>query len=173
MTNDRSGKKRVAVIGVGNLLLRDDGVGIHAVQRLAAMSLPPEVVVIDAGTAGLGLLPYLEEADMVVLIDCLNADAEPGTIYRIPATELDLNRSGEAISMHDVALEDVLTLAKSLGKLPPTMIYGVQPAEIVWGMGLSPQVAGVLPRLADLVRRDVLYWLAHQKFPAKLADAPE
>jgi len=159
MTTRRSRKKRVIVLGVGNLLLRDDGVGIHAVRKLATMNLPPEVEVVDGGTAGLGLLSYFEEADMVVLIDCLDAGTSPGTIYRIPVAELDLDHAREAVSLHEMQLRDVLVLAKRLGKLPPAVVYGVQPAAIAWGTELSPEVADVLPRLADLVKSDVLSWL--------------
>lgn len=164
MTRCRSGGKRVVVLGVGNLLLRDEGVGIHAVRELASLEWPPGVAVVDGGTAGLDLLPYFEEADMVVVIDCLDADTAPGTIYRIPVAELDLDdKTRDAVSLHEMRLKDVLVLARRMGKLPPTVVYGVQPAAIAWGLELSPEVANVLPQLTELVKRDVSVWLAEER----------
>lgn len=171
MTTWRTCAGRITVIGVGNLLLQDEGLGIHAVWMLQAQGFPPEVQIIDGGTAGLDLLLYFQDAELVILIDCLDAGAPPGTIFRLPATELDLSSNKEAISVHDIQIKDVLALANMLGRLPPTLVYGVQPASIAWGTGLSPQVAAALSRLADLVRNDVFIWLREGKLYDRLPTA--
>lgn len=168
MTIRRSRGKRVVVLGVGNLLLRDEGVGIHAVRRLASLDWPPGVEVVDGGTAGLELLSYFEDADMMVVIDCLDAGTAPGTIYRIPVAELDLDdETRDAVSLHEMRMTDVLVLARRMGKLPPTVVYGIQPAAIAWGLELSPEVANVLPRLVKLIKSDVSLWMAEERLSWK------
>lgn len=146
---------KIVVIGVGNLLLADEGVGIHAVQELKKESFPPFVEIIDGGTAGIDLLFLLEDAHRAIIIDCVEAASEPGTILRIPVEELILQAPAQAISLHDINLIGVLSMAKDLGKLPATVIFGVQPAEIRFGTELTTAVNESLPRLLDLVQEEI------------------
>ncbi|NPV73237.1 MAG: hydrogenase maturation protease [Pelotomaculum sp.] len=152
-------KKRTVVIGVGNLLFGDEGIGIHAVNELKKEALPPEVEVIDGGAAGLDLIFMLEGAARAIIIDCTEAEAEPGTIFRIPVTDLALNAPSRAVSLHDISLVEALALAGKLGKLPPTVIYGVQPGKVTCSTELSEPVKKNLPRLLSLIRQEmaVLY----------------
>jgi len=153
--------KRIVVIGVGNLLLADEGIGIHAVDELKKESFAPFVEIVDGGTAGIDLLFLLEDAGYAVIIDCVEAKTEPGTILRIPAEELILQSPAQMISLHDINLVEVLSLAKSLGKLPPTVIYGVQPGEISFSTQLTSAVGKILPRLVQLVKQEI-YSLARK-----------
>lgn len=148
-------KKRIVILGVGNLLLGDEGVGIHAINELKNESFSPSVKIIDGGTAGIDLLFWLEDADYVIIIDCMEANAEPGSIYRLPADELILNASGNNISLHEISLQEILFIAKKIGKLPPTVIYGVQPKIITLSDQLSPAVNRILPRLLQLIRQEI------------------
>lgn len=148
-------KKRIVVLGVGNLLLGDEGVGIHAINELRKEPFDDHVKIIDGGTTGIDLLFWLEEADYIIIIDCIEADAEPGTIFRLPAEELVLNASSQIASLHEINLLEVLFTAKKLGRLPPTVIYGVQGKKIGFCDQLSPQVNKVLPRLVQLIRQEI------------------
>lgn len=148
-------EKKIVVIGVGNLLLADEGVGIHAVNELKKEPFLPFVEIVDGGTAGIDLLFLLENAGYAVIIDCIEAKAEPGTIFRIPAEELILQSPAQMISLHDINLVEVLSLAKNLGKLPPTVIYGVQPGEISFSTQLTSAVDKILPRLVQLVKQEI------------------
>ncbi len=148
-------KKKIIVIGVGNLLLGDDGVGIHAVNELKKESFTSLCKLIDGGTAGIDLLYWLADAGYAIIADCMDAGAAPGTIFRLPAEELDLNSSGQMISIHDINLIEVLCIAKMLGKLPPTVIYGVQPENISFNASLSPAVQKSLPRLVQLIKQEI------------------
>jgi hydrogenase maturation protease len=148
-------EKKIIVLGVGNLLLRDEGVGIHAIKELEKECFPAQVKIVDGGTGGIDLLFWLEEADYAIIIDCVKAEATPGTIFYFPVTELDLSTSGQITSLHEVNLNEFLLLAKKLGKLPPTVIYGIQPAEISWGLELSPAVKLSLPRLVHLIGQEI------------------
>jgi len=148
-------KKRIVVLGVGNLLLGDEGVGIHAINELKKESFDGNVKIIDGGTAGIDLLFWLEDADYVIIVDCVEADAEPGAIFRLPAEELIRNAPGQIASLHGINLQEVLFIANKLGKLPPAVIYGVQGKEIGFCDRLSPQVNKVLPRLVELIRQEI------------------
>jgi len=147
--------KKIVVIGVGNLLLADEGIGIHAVDELKKENLPPFVEIIDGGTAGIDLLFLLEDANYAIIIDCVEAGTEPGTILRIPVEELVLQPPAQVISLHDINLVEVLSMAKSLGKLPETVIFGVQPGEICFDTELTTAVNNSLPRLIELVKREI------------------
>lgn len=147
--------KKIVVIGVGNLLLADEGIGIHAVNELKKENFPPFVEIIDGGTAGIDLLFLLEDASYAIIIDCVEAGTEPGAILRIPVEELILQSPAQAISLHDINLAEVLSMAKSLGKLPETVIFGVQPGEICFDTELTPVVDNSLPRLIELVKHEI------------------
>jgi len=148
-------EKRIVVIGVGNLLLGDEGAGIHAINELKKDSFPANVKIVDGGTAGIDLLFWLEDADYAIIIDCLEAGEEPGAIFRIPAEEIAFNSSDQIISLHDLNLQEVLHTADKLGKLPPTVIYGIQPGEITFCDSLSHAVKNTLPVLVQLIKKEI------------------
>lgn len=157
MTRD---KRKIVVLGVGNLLLGDEGVGVHAVNALKKESLPRSVEVIDGGTAGLDLMFMLEGAAFAVIIDCLEAGAEPGTIFRVPVEELMASAPGRNISLHETSLPEMLSLAAKMGKLPPAaVVYGVQPEKINFSTELSGPVQKELPRLVKLIKEEVKHYL--------------
>jgi len=151
----KSSEKRIAVIGVGNLLLGDEGVGVHTVAELKKNILPPAVKVIDGGTAGIDLLYHLEDANYAIIVDCIQADAAAGTIFRIPFEELATGSPAETVSLHDLSLKDMLFLAKYLGRLPPTVIYGVQPETVRFSDQPSQSVRGAIPRLIELIKEEI------------------
>lgn len=143
-------KKKTVVIGIGNLILRDEGLGVHVVRQLEHRELPPGVELVDGGTAAMDLLPVIHEAERIVFIDALRAGGEPGTIYRITPEDL----SGEThrpLSLHQVGLLEVLGMARQLGGHGEVAIIGVEPKEISWGMELSPEVEATVPKVIDAV----------------------
>lgn len=146
---------KLLVVGVGNVLLRDDGLGVRVVEELAKKQWPPEVELLDGGTAGLDLLYLLEGADRVILVDSLQAGDVPGSIYRFEAGELDGFVKGAAMSLHQVGVLEVLELGRILGKLPPTVVVGVQPADLGQGMELSPPLQEALPRVCRAVEAEI------------------
>lgn len=146
---------KLLVIGVGNLLLGDEGVGIHFIQQMKKESLPHFVELVDGGTAGIDLLYWLEEAGYAIIVDCVEAGEDPGAILRIPVEELSFNSKSQMISMHDINLKEVLLLAKKMNKLPETVIFGVQPEAICCQTELSPPVQKILPRLIGLVKQEI------------------
>jgi hydrogenase maturation protease len=142
--------KKVLVIGIGNVILRDEGVGVHAVRELEVKELPPRVEVLDGGTALMDLLPVIQEAARIIVIDALKGGGKPGTIYRVCPDDL-MAETERPLSLHQVGLLEVLGMARQLGGEPEVVIIGVEPKEISWGMELTPEVEAKLPRVIDAV----------------------
>ncbi|MGE5307807.1 MAG: HyaD/HybD family hydrogenase maturation endopeptidase [Deltaproteobacteria bacterium] len=145
------------IIGIGNLLLKDEGVGVHLVESLKSEKLPEGVELVDGATCGFDLLPFIEESDKVVIVDAMKApDGEPGAVYRFTPEDYQTRPCGGA-SLHDVTLEDIFSIIKTTKRkrLPEIVIFGVEPAEIGWGMELTDKVKAVLPRLKELVLKEM------------------
>jgi hydrogenase maturation protease len=160
----------VLVLGVGNLLLGDEGVGVHAVRALSRdWEFPPEVELLDGGTAGMELLEPIRRARHLIVIDAIDAGATPGTVLRLAGDEVPVYFGRSHLSPHQVGLSDVLAVARLAGRAPATVtVHGIQPASLEPGLELSPRVAEALPALL----RDVLADLRRRCFPAS-AIAPE
>lgn len=145
--------KPIAIIGVGNYLMGDEGVGIHAIARLEAEPWPEGVELIDGGTPGLALMYLLEGRELVILIDCADFGAEPGAIEAFDPEELARDERAE-ISLHATDLLSSLALAKQLGDAYPkrVRIVGIQPKTIAMGTALSPEAEAALEHLPAFLR---------------------
>jgi hydrogenase maturation protease len=143
---------RLLVLGLGNPLCRDDGVGVAAVSRLLHAFEPPAgAVVLDGGTLGLSLLPQLEDAEDAILVDAIRDDAAPGTLVRLEGAQV--RPAVEArLSVHQVGVADLFAAAELRGRLPPRLVLlGLVPAALDVAVGLSPEVASRLPALVEAV----------------------
>ncbi|WP_305046353.1 hydrogenase maturation protease [Geoalkalibacter sp.] len=134
------------IIGIGNPLMGDDGLGIAAVERLARLDLPKGVEVMDGGTGGLTLLHLMEGAARVLFIDAVEMGQPPGCIARFDLGGVEVAEQS-ALSLHESGLPQILALARELGPLPEVILYGVQPARVAPALELSPRVAEALPAL--------------------------
>ncbi len=147
---------RKVVLGVGNLLLRDEGVGIHVVKALAGHQFPPDVEVIDGATAGCDLLPLISGAERVVIVDALQGGEPPGAVYRLTPQDFEQEPQGVSVSLHDIRIMDVLRMLELMeGHLPPVVIVGVEPGKIEAGLELTPEVAASLPFILELVIKEI------------------
>ncbi|MBC9784663.1 HyaD/HybD family hydrogenase maturation endopeptidase [Heliobacterium chlorum] len=151
--------KKIIVMGLGNLLFTDEGLGVHTIEALEkAYSFPPEVELIDGGTLGLLLLDTLESAERFLCIDAVNVGKEPGTLIRLEGDELP-QYLGVKMSQHQMGFQEVLALASFRGQLPPEMVLiGVQPDNLEWGLQLSPTVQSVFPQVLAAVRAQLEQW---------------
>lgn len=146
----------VLVLGIGNPLRGDDGVGPRVVKELARRGLPEGVTALDVGTRGLDLLQVLEGWERVVVVDAVDFGQEPGQFVRFTPDQAELARTADHFSLHHAGLSEVLALASALGwTLPGLVIFGVQPAEIGWREGLSLAVETALSALTDAVMREI------------------
>ena len=154
------------VIGCGNLLGADDGVGLAALERLRErFTFPADVRLEDGGTWGLNLLPLIEESGRLLLVDAINAGAAPGTILILERDRLPRYFS-QKVSPHQIDLREVLALAEFRGTLPPeTVAVGVQPERIEMSTELSPSVAAQVDELVSAVVMRLCRW-GHEVRPA-------
>lgn len=143
------------VIGVGSLLLTDEGIGVHVVQELDRRNAIPGVEFVDGGVAGAGLLGLIEGQEKVVLIDAVAAPLPPGTLIRLYPEELR-RCGGVKASLHDVNLGDALDLMRLRETLPETMILGIVPADVEsYRIGLSDTLAGKFEEILDKAVREI------------------
>jgi hydrogenase maturation protease len=147
MTDNR--QVNVLILGIGNLLLGDEGVGVHAVHYLSQRELPPGVELLDGGTSGADLVDHLDGRTKVIVIDAASGDGPPGSVYRCEARDL-IEQQG-TLSLHEFGLADSLHMAERLGCAPQrVVVLGVQPASMEPGLELSPDVFAVLPSVLQL-----------------------
>lgn len=140
------------VLGLGNPLRGDDGVGSRVVEELERRRLPEGVEAVDVGTGGLDLIHLIEGRQRVIVVDAADVKREPGQFVRFSLREVELLQADDQFSYHDAGLAEVLALARALGRsLPTVVLFGVQPQAIGWGQGLSPAVEATLPALVDAV----------------------
>ena len=150
---------KTLIIGVGNLLLTDEGVGIHAAQRLLReYQLPEEVLVLDGGTLGLDLLYYLEGIENLLLIDAVLMNKEPGTLMRMVDDEVPSYMTFK-MSPHHIGIPDMLFAAKLKGLYPPNVVlWGVQPEIVDIGLDLSESIAKQVDPLLDHILEELQRW---------------
>jgi hydrogenase maturation protease len=142
----------VLVLGIGNPLRGDDGIGPRLVEELVRLGLPEEVTALDVGTGGLDLFRVLEGWERAVIVDAADVGREPGRIVRFAPDQVRLALAMDGFSLHHAGLGEVIALADALGQtLPKMTVFGVQPAEFDWREGLSPAVEAALPGLVDAV----------------------
>jgi hydrogenase maturation protease len=145
----------VLVIGVGNVLLSDEGVGVHAIQALEELKIPDGVELIDGGTASLEILEFIKGRRKVIFIDSVKGGGEPGALYRFHPEDITPQQPVTS-SLHQLGLMEMLSLAELSGQSPgEVVIFGVEPARLDLKLELSAEVAAVLPRLVDLVKKEL------------------
>jgi hydrogenase maturation protease len=147
------------VLGIGNLVMTDDGVGVRVVHLLEErFRFPAEVTLLDGGTLGLDLLPKLEGVDRLIVLDAVETGKEPGTVVRLAGDEIPLAMATK-LSPHQMGLKDLLSVAALIGCAPGEMVFwGVQPASVEMGTELTPPVAARLDLLANHVLDELAEW---------------
>jgi len=147
-------KEKKLIIGCGNLLLTDEGIGVHLIEYLKGRELPEDIELIDGGTAGFELIDLIRSAEKVVIVDAVKAGGRPGRIYRFGPKDFETENQ-PLTSLHDISLKDVFAFAEKLGPLPKIKIIGVEPKEIKEGTELSAEIKQTLPKLAEVVIAEI------------------
>ncbi len=147
---------RIVVLGVGNILLSDEGIGVRAVQKLAQeYLLPDEVEVIDGGTSGMEMLEDLGHADHLIIVDAVRGGKPPGTVTRLAGAEVPVFFRTK-LSPHQVGLSDVLATLALLGEQPGgTTVIGIEPMSLETNLGLTPEVERRLPEVLEMVKGEL------------------
>ena len=139
---------RKFVLGIGNVLLGDEGVGCHVVHALEGIPLP-DVKIIDGGTCP-DAFQFLEDADKLIIVDAVKGGGTPGQIYRFHLEDITLEQK-PFLSLHDVGLVDNLMSMQLWRNIGEAVIIGVEPREINWGLELSPELQEKMPQIIDAI----------------------
>ena len=142
----------VLILGVGNIILSDEAVGVRAVEALAAAyDLPPGVRALDGGTSGMEMLDDIADVDLLIMVDALNTDQPQGTLLRLAGDEVPVFFR-QKLSPHQIGLPDVLASLEFAGRSPKDMvIIGVEASNFELGLEMSPAIAACVPQLVDKV----------------------
>ncbi|MFZ3216480.1 MAG: HyaD/HybD family hydrogenase maturation endopeptidase [Candidatus Acidiferrales bacterium] len=146
------------VIGVGNTILSDEGVGVHAARLLESdPRVPADVTILDGGTLGLELIPYASDASRMLILDAMNSGKAPGTLARMTGKDLLSTTAGR--SVHQLGVADLIAALLLVSSGPQEIIVlGVQPANTDWGTTLSPEVEAALVLLVDAAVAQLHLW---------------
>ena len=150
--------RSVAIVGIGNNLLTDDGAGIHALNRFAGEHADDDVDCIDGGTVGLALLDRLSAHDGLIALDAMILGKKPGTVTVLQGEDMDTHLRNQRGSVHEVGLSDLMDALRLRGELPDNRaLIGIEPANMEWGTEPTDIVSAALPdaagRVTELVRR--------------------
>ncbi len=152
---------RVLILGIGNVLWADEGFGVRCVEVLAdTHALPDSVRLLDGGTQGLYLLPFLEEAEALIVFDAVDYGLTPGTMKVVRDSEVPAFMGAKKMSLHQTGFQDVIATARLMGYCPPRMVLiGCQPVELEdYGGGLRPAVAARIPEALAVARGVLADW---------------
>jgi len=151
-------KKPVIVIGLGNTLMSDEGVGVRVVQRLLDFAGRfPLVDFVDAGTAGMSILHLIRDKDKAIFIDCARMGEKPGAIRKFTPQEIKSTKVLAHRSLHEADLIKVIDLAGQLGQCPAEMvIFGIEPEVVEPGAGLSETLAGKIEHYVSVVCQELV-----------------
>ena len=149
----------VVVLGLGNLLMQDEGVGVHFVKHLlAGYQFDPEIEVVDGGTSGLDLLPFFRPGAKMLMVDAMSFDQPPGSIGRVENDDI-LARLNTKMSVHHLGLSDLLSVMKLVDRQPDEIVLlGVQPASLELEVELSATVAAAMPKVLDYAIEQLESW---------------
>lgn len=150
---------RTVVLGVGSPLMGDDGLGVSVVDELReARPRDPDIAFLDGGTWGMQVLPFIEQAERLLIVDAVKAGAEPGTLIRLQGDEVPRHLH-QKLSPHQIELGEVLAVAQLRGLLPGDLVVlGIEPARIELHEGLSDPVRGTVPELLEAVEAQLVVW---------------
>ena len=151
--------RSVAIVGIGNNLLTDDGAGIHALNRFAGEHADEDVDCIDGGTVGLALLDRLASLDGLIALDAMILGKEPGTVTVLQGEDMDTHLRNQRGSVHEVGLSDLMDALRLRGDLPGNRaLIGIEPANMDWGTEPTAPVAAAVPQAAELARELIVAW---------------
>ncbi len=143
---------QTVILGLGNELLGDEGVGIHALRLLQNDAFPHNIEIVEVGTAIIDTLPILESAEKIIIIDAMKGDSPPGTVYKSSLEEC--SKAGCIASMHGFDIHRTMALTKRTDK-PEVVVFGVEPHSLDWSLELSETVSHSLPHLLKAIKDEV------------------
>ena len=154
-----SKESKIAVLGIGNTLMQDEGVGVHMVNALMQdWHFEPEIEIADGGTMGLELMDYFRENDKIIIVDAVNFNKEPGFVGSIENEDI-LARLNTKLTLHHLGLTDVLASLKLIDVNPEQIfLIGVQPEKVELGLEMTETVEGKMGRMLEVILMKLKEW---------------
>ena len=146
---------KIVVIGIGNLLLMDEGIGVHTINELEKHDLPGSIEIYDGGTGGFKLIDLMHGAARVIFIDAVETGKAPGSVTIFSAEEVHSLYNKKKYSLHDTDLMEIIKMAEMLGNPPMIEIVGIQPKIINYGTTLSKELAGSMSNIVNSVLKRI------------------
>jgi len=146
--------KDTVIIGIGNILLQDDGVGVHVIKELENEKLPSTIELVDGGTSTLDMLGFFLDYKKVIVVDCLRAGLKPGTIYKIRPEDIK-DYQKENLSIHDVQILDVVRMANMMDKYPEVVIFGIEPEKISLDLEMTEIMVSKIPEIVSNIKKEL------------------
>ncbi len=146
---------KIVVIGIGNLLLMDEGIGVHTINELEKHDLPGSIEIYDGGTGGFKLIDLMHGAARVIFIDAVETGKAPGTVTIFSAEEVHSIYNKKKYSLHDTNLMEIIKMAEILGNPPMIEIVGIQPKKICYGTTLSKELTSSMSTIVNSVLKRI------------------
>lgn len=148
--------KKLLVLGVGNILLMDEGIGVHAVRHFWDQEWDESLVdFVDGGTFTQDIFFLFEKYEIILVLDIVRAGKEPGTIYRLKEENLRKDEK-QPLSLHDIDLLDSLKMAELAGHKPELHVLGIEPEKIDWGTDFTPELQKAFPSFVKAAEKEIL-----------------
>lgn len=157
-------KESITILGVGNILLTDEGVGVHVINQLKEeYDFPPEVQLLDGGTMGMEILSYMRHTEYLLLVDAVNGGEEPGTVYEFPHQQTE-DYFTDHISVHEVGMQDILRIrALQDDPLRDAVVIGVEPYSLAIGLEVSDIVQAKMEEIKTRIIGQLRRWQVEVK----------
>ena len=146
---------KIVVIGIGNLLLMDEGIGVHTINELEKHDLPGSIEIYDGGTGGFKLIDLMHGAARVIFIDAVETGKAPGSVTIFSAEEVHSLYNKKKYSLHDTDLMEIIKMTELLDDPPIIEIVGIQPKIINYGTTLSKELAGSMSNIVNSVLKRI------------------
>lgn len=147
--------KNILVLGLGNILLGDEGVGVRVIEQLLSRSLPDEIEVIDGGTAGYELINFFEGKEKVIIVDAVKTDDTPGSVYKMDLSVVQEDETVQ-LSLHQIGLKNVFKMASMMDLNPEVTLIGIVPKNYQdYNIGLSKEVEKAIPLAIETVLKEL------------------
>jgi hydrogenase maturation protease len=152
---EKNARKPVLVLGIGNVLLADEGIGIHVIEELQKIPLPENVEIADGGTSGADLIDILAEREKVIIVDSVQTDDKAGTIRKFTLDNL-WNTSNNAVSLHNVGISETIRMTEILGCKPGEVIFlGIKPEIVSCGLKLSKNLSRKISKIIESILTEI------------------
>lgn len=147
--------KKILILGLGNILLGDEGVGVRVAQQLITRPLPDSVEVIDGGTAGYELLNFFEGREKVIIVDAVKTDDKPGSVYKVDLSILEDDATMQ-LSLHQIGLKNIFKMASLMEINPEVTLVGIVPKDYQnYNIGLSQEVEKAIPCAIETIFQEI------------------